>query len=302
MHDAATDRDDGYTQTVPLSDRERCGEDLIANAQQTIRFAPVLCRDCRSYHLRHTLWRVVSPRTSSTRSDRSEMIDLVAGIVGGVAAASPDPIRIVVAGAADTGILATCAHAVASLGPAIARRVAYTVIDLCMTPLSLCESFARQHRLPVELHSADLCNMAITIPADLVVLHSVLSYLPRSEQQQTLRTLKSWLKPEGSMLVSNRVRLAERRRPSDADIVATYVEACAARGVRCRSPELVVSYLDQPPIPESEFDHWDEVATLLAASGLTIEREFRITREPKPGEKLEQTSMTGRYVALASAD
>jgi hypothetical protein len=231
------------------------------------------------------------------------MTGFVRDIVGETAGASTGPLRIVIAGAADTGILATCAHAVSSLGPDVAARVAYTVIDLCMTPLALCETFARRHGLSVDLHRADLCKMDITIPSDLVVLHSILSYLPATHHHATIRELRRWLKPRGRMLVSNRVRLAARRRPSDAEIVASYVDRCAARGVRCRPAEVVLGYLDQPTIDEAEFMHWDQIADTLVSSGLSIDREFRITREPSPqaGNKFQESRVTARYVAVTSA-
>jgi hypothetical protein len=297
------DWDDGYTQDVQISDPETCGEDLVSNAQQAIRFAPILCGDCRTYHVGHTMRRVVRPQTS-IRSDRAEMIGFVGEIVRSAAASSPGPIRIVIPGAADTGILATCAHAVALLGPATAARVSYSVIDLCMTPLALCEAYGRRHGIAVELHRADLCSLGLSIPADLIVLHSILSYLPQSQHIATIEELRSWLNPQGRILVSNRIRLAERRRPPDQDIVAAYVDRCRKQGVRCQPAQVLHSYLTQPNIFEAEFMHWDDIADLLASGGLTIEREFRITREPRPprpGERCAEAHVAARYIAIASA-
>ncbi len=305
MNDAtlpnAIDWDDGYTLDASISDPATCGEDPVANAQQAIRFAPLLCRDCRTYHLRHMLWRVVASRTS-IRNDRAEMFALVRELVGTAAAASPDPLRIVIAGAADTGILATCAHAVALLGPEIAARVNYSLVDVCMTPLALCEAYSRRHGLSVDLHRADLSSLGMAIPADLVVLHSILSYLPATHRRGTMAELRNWLKPQGRMLVSNRIGLAERRRPPDAEIVASYIDRCAGRGIRCRPAEVLQSYLTQPAIEEAEFTHWKDIADLLVSSGLTIERELGV--EPRPlsaAEPVIESWVTARYLAVASA-
>ena len=58
--------------------------------------------------------------------------------------------RVLIAAAADTGLLATVARAGSGLDPDI------TVVDRCETPLELCRRYASERSLPVQTQIADL--------------------------------------------------------------------------------------------------------------------------------------------------
>ncbi len=90
------------------------------------------------------------PSTAAHRSqngfDRPELIKLIKGILA-EKAATAGSIDILIPGSADTGILATAAHAAAVLGQAVLDRCRFTVIDRCPTPLILCSEFGARHHL-----------------------------------------------------------------------------------------------------------------------------------------------------------
>jgi SAM-dependent methyltransferase len=143
------------------------------------------------------------------------------------AAANDRRIDIVVAGAADTGILAICAHAANRFLREASHRVRFTVLDQCKTPLALCADYAMRNDIELDAHAVDLVSTAIARSADVVVLHSLFCYIRPESHESVLRKLASWLKPEGRIVFSTEIRSAndegtgkERRHQRIAEIKA----------------------------------------------------------------------------------
>jgi hypothetical protein len=166
--------------------------------------APVLCTDCAEYHVQYATTRYGAP-DKSIAVDRPLLIDRIQKIL--IDPARPSGfIEIVIAGAADTGILATCAHASAVMGDAVHSCCRFTVIDRCRSPLKLCTEFSDRHGLQLRTVAADLVMVGERFDADLIVSHSLLRYLKRPQQADLLKKFHAWLKPQGRVVMSQSLR------------------------------------------------------------------------------------------------
>ncbi|MGE0238939.1 MAG: hypothetical protein AB7S59_09505 [Parvibaculaceae bacterium] len=189
----------------PLLDPETCGEDLRQLARRMAEIAPVLCVDCAEYHVKFAMTRCIAP-DKSIAVDRPLLIERIQGVLADGSRSPEDFLQIVIAGAADTGVLATAAHAAARLRPEIKARCRFTVLDRCRSPLTLCAEFAEQHGLHVETRQVDLPEGAAHVDADLIIAHSFLRFIDRNGQTALLRKFDTWLKPQGRIIVSQSVR------------------------------------------------------------------------------------------------
>ena len=192
-----------------LHDPLTCGEDLAQQASRMAELAPMLCADCAEYHIRFAVTRYVEPFDKAVAVDRALLIQRVQQIMAETARRSDGLLNIVIAGAADTGVLATCAHATATLSDQVHARCRFTVLDRCRTPLALCAEFAHRHALSVQTAEIDLLAGSEHFDADLIVCHSLLRFMDRLQQIAFLKKLDTWLKPGGRMIVSQSIRPRE---------------------------------------------------------------------------------------------
>lgn len=169
-------------------------EDLAGNLRLVEALAPIHCKSCSGYHLARARKRLAAPEAL----DRAEIVDLIRGRVAERRTA--DPFDVLIAGSADTNLLATAAEAVSG-----SVRARYSVIDHCRTPLAVCEAFARDHGLELRTHQVDMGAPTQTFAADLVVVHSLLRFLPRPAHLRNLLALRHWLKPGGAIVFSHRL-------------------------------------------------------------------------------------------------
>lgn len=189
----------------PLPDADTYGEDLRGNLQRVLSLAPAHCAGCADYHIRTVAHRATG-EPFGIDSDRPQIVAMVAGIAAKLIKMRTGPVDVVIAGSADTGILATVAHAISTTSPQALARCRFTVLDLCPTPLMLCGHYAREHNLDFSCSTADLTALAADFPADLLVLHSVFRFIDSERQPDVLARLCSWIKPGGAMVFSNRIK------------------------------------------------------------------------------------------------
>lgn len=173
----------------------RFPEDLEANLRLAEALAPIHCVGCNGYHLARARRRLQAP--SPDALDRTEIVRLLRGRL---ARSGRARVEILIAGAGDTNLLATCAD-----GAPDAATARYTILDRCRTPLALCEAFGRRHGLDVETRQIDMGSPLGALAADVIVIHSLLRFLPQSTHSGTMRALRRWLKPEGAMIFSHRL-------------------------------------------------------------------------------------------------
>jgi hypothetical protein len=287
---AVLDIEDGYRAAKALPDSVSFGEDLSANLALTARLAPACCTVCQGYHLRYVASRLTDAKTPINHDRRQ-----LAEVVGRYAAARPGPTHVLIAGAADTGILATCAHGVAAAGLG-APRVGYTVLDICETPLALCRAFAGRHGLDVQTVVADLRKPETRLAADLVIVHSVLRQIEADFHRPIMEELRSWLGPDGRIVFSNRLgkpfRLPKKRRRE------RLLERVEKGEVTLPIPlEDILAAFDRSVDQPHEFETIGEMHALFDAAGLAVESEHVVEPPPEePGDASET-----RYLAVLAA-
>jgi hypothetical protein len=187
-----------------LTDPASCGEDLQFNLRTVTDQAGKFCASCAGYHVLYVAKRLM-PQAKIIEIDRKEIADIIARLTAERLASDQSSLEIVVAGAADTGLLATAAHGVALLGDTALARCRFTVLDRCRTPLELCRSFGEQHGLSVETAVVDLVTDQTRRSADLIVVHSLLRYVPREAHIDLLRKFGRWLRLQGRIVFSSRL-------------------------------------------------------------------------------------------------
>jgi hypothetical protein len=192
-------------QQSSLLDSISCGENLLQNVARVSELAPDHCVGCADYHIRYIAHRCTGiPK--SIALDRPYLIGLIQMCIKARTAASNTSIEIVIPGSADTGILATCAHAAAALGATSLNRCRFTVLDRCPTPLILCQEFAARHQLSLRTCQIDLQSISLHYDADLIVAHSIFRFINQSDQVTVLDKFASWLRLGGRLIVSNHLK------------------------------------------------------------------------------------------------
>src|SRR6476659_3989475 len=127
-------------------------------AAQAYEMSGRLCGSCRDLH---ALWPYIRLSRSSTglESEGSELeLALRKLVAGGLR-------KILIAGSADTGLLALVARAGADQGAEI------VVLDICETPLEFCRRLASQWSMQIETRRQDLLELEDRREFDLVLIH-----------------------------------------------------------------------------------------------------------------------------------
>jgi hypothetical protein len=223
------------------------------------------------------------------------LIKRIQQVLANVAGRQDGPLDIVIAGAADTGILATCAHATAMMGDAIHSRCRFTVLDRCRSPLALCDEFAERHALTMRSVQEDLLSGSEQFAADLIMSHSFLRFIDRAKQIALLRRFGTWLKPRGRIMISQSLRVNDgadlKNEEKWSASVIIMAKAAIANGTIKITPEAErlfekiyatdLDYLRRP----GDIGSVDELRRLLTEAALqehsvdVIEREFTSAHE-----------------------
>ncbi len=75
------------------------------------------------------------------------------------------------------------------------------MLDQRRTSLAICEDYAVQHGLQVKTIAVDLNETRSEFPADMIVIHNLLPFVAVDRQVSLLRTLGSWLKDGGRVVL-----------------------------------------------------------------------------------------------------
>jgi SAM-dependent methyltransferase len=102
---------------------------------------------------------------------------------------------VLIAGSADSGILALVARAAADRGANIA------VLDICETPLELCRSFVARWSLPIETIRQDLRDLQIERRFDIVLVHGTLHFISADRRLDVLKRLQRAIRPGGRLVL-----------------------------------------------------------------------------------------------------
>jgi 2-polyprenyl-3-methyl-5-hydroxy-6-metoxy-1,4-benzoquinol methylase len=120
----------------------------------------------------------------------------------GAARPSDGPLRVLISGCADYGMLAQVLGALRPRG--VEARV--TAVDLCETPLRLNRWYAERNRLQVETCRTDILEYSPEHPFDVVCTHSFISMFERERRPALLASWHRLLRPGGLAVTVNRVR------------------------------------------------------------------------------------------------
>src|SRR5262249_18439351 len=139
-------------------------ERLTDFAAQAYQLSDRLCGSCRDLH---ALWPYIRLSRSSTgvEVEGSRLTEVLRRLI---AAGGRD---VLIAGAADTGLLALVARAGAD------HLVNIVVLDICETPLELCRQFAKQWSIPITTIRQDLRELDVRQQFDLVLVHGTLHFI-----------------------------------------------------------------------------------------------------------------------------
>ncbi len=164
----------------------RFNEDLRQLAAEAYGIARGRCGSCMNFHVLWPYLRLAKASGGDVDEPlfRGALIRLLSGRNQ----------KILIAGAADTGLLAVVARA-ADSSPEI------IVVDRCDTPLELCRRFAGHWSLPVKTLHVDLAQLNVTTTADVVVAHSLLQFIPADRRLDVLSRLRQSLLPGGRLVI-----------------------------------------------------------------------------------------------------
>jgi len=291
-----------------LSNPESCGEDLEENLNRTIAMAPSHCAGCADYHIANATVRLLD-NAPWRRGAGKALLEALQPIFTRLKAGNTNPIDVVAAACADTAVLSACAHAAWIEDPQMLKRIRHTVIDRCPTPLALCEEFAARHDLQIRTNRVDLSNTERTFPADLIVLHNLLPFIPQDRHVGMLRQLGSWLKSGGRMVLWQLVIPPEDR---DGDVL-TRIKRVADMKAMVESGRITISetketffarldrYADdnrpgQPRSPDTA-----ALRSLIASAGLEISSIEEFPHNCPHRSKLYVMIVAGRP-SIASGD
>lgn len=261
-----------------LSDPVTCGEDLDLNRSLVAGLAARFCADCQGYHESFVGRRRFD--AGSINSDRRELSAIIAELARRFEGSGEGP-RIVIAGAADTGVLATVAHGVIRAGEVTLASSRFTVVDLCRTPLELCEAFGRRHRLDLSTQIRDLAQDGAPLAADIIVVHSLIRFLPPDQTVPVLRRLGGWLSPGGRIVLS--VRLV---RPDES------VRMRELLGVRGREPRR----------SRAEFAEFDDLVATINEARMPIIAMHSHVREDEVADPNQRDTRRRAMLVLGAPE
>jgi SAM-dependent methyltransferase len=171
---------------APRFEEDRFGEDLPAMAAQAYALADRHCAHCRNFHALWPYRRLA--RMCSAASSGSPVIERTIRTL-----LSSGGLRVLVAAAADSGLLATVARAGTGFEPDI------TVVDRCETPLELNRQFAAQCSFPLQTRHQELAELDLA-DFDVIYANELIQYFPRERRVEMLARMRRALRPGGHLV------------------------------------------------------------------------------------------------------
>jgi SAM-dependent methyltransferase len=270
---------------------ERFSEDLRQLAVEAWEVAGRLCGSCRNLHVLWPFQRLAgSP---------GQDVAIIHPVLNRLLSAAGR--RVLIAGCADTGLLALVVRA-ANPGTAI------TVVDQCETPLELCQRFAKRWAIAVDTNHLDLTELTATSTFDVVFAHELLQHIPADRRVDTLLRMRHSMRADGRLVLvfhtSNRV---------DGNLIAAYrqhfpqhlIERLEVNGIEL--PEAreafrrrAEAYSDEWRKREGALGSRADVEGLLGAAGFDIEELTPIQVDrPEQFRELAAKVDKQRFLAIA---
>lgn len=266
-------------------------EDVIGNVRTAITMAPECCTQCGDFHMSWVLRRF-------DQVDPKEWDGFREGIALGISEALKDGRRpaILIAGAADTGILKSVVDAAyLAGGDAAVREIDVTVIDICETPLQMCRNYAAQHGINVVTERTDIGSYAPGSRYDVIAFHEVLAFFPEDQRLSFMKGIVSWARP-GGLIVSwslvsppnrdgdeQQKRIAGKLKALDAFFAGEGRDLAAfAEDARARAQRGTTAKPRNRPFPEpGDVAAFHRSADLEIVQELVMDRTARKADEPR---------------------
>jgi hypothetical protein len=192
-------------------------------AKHQFRTAQELCAECRDYH---AIWPY--RRLSRMIFGIEASADIAEALLKSV---TPRNGRILIAGAADAGMLALTDKATRRLTPSI------DVADRCPTPLAICRRYARAHKLSIRTLHLDFGGLPQEQRYDVVFGDCVLQFLPRRFRVAFLKRLAQSMTDRGALILVERRRTGSEERSRWKDYASETLSALAKQGIRLPEDE-----------------------------------------------------------------
>jgi SAM-dependent methyltransferase len=168
------------------TDGARWVEDLRLQALRGLAAGQALCSCAGGYHI---LWGSLRAAGCKPQVQPEEPV-LLPLLSNRITTGT----RILVAGAADAGLVSMIGRAVNHAVPEI------TVLDRCRAPLRVVSEFAREGDLPCDVLLKDLLELDVSDGWDVVLLHYTLLFIPPVDRGDVLRRLARALRPGGTLI------------------------------------------------------------------------------------------------------
>jgi SAM-dependent methyltransferase len=247
-----------------MHDHVRFSEDLPLLAVEAFELAGRFCGACKNFHM---LWPYLRLAGASGRDVEAPLIHSVLSDL-----LSRSGQNVLIAGAADTGLLALVARAGGS-------GAAVTVLDRCETPLGLCRRFARRWSLPIEIVHLDLMEFAKQSSFGVVFAHMLLQFIPACRHLDVLSRIRRSLRSEGRLVLA--FRTSSR---IEGDLAVTYrrdypsqlIKQLEGKNIGLPEPReafrhRVEVYAEERRAREGAHTSREEVEQLIHAAGFKIE-------------------------------
>ena len=208
---------------------------------------------------------------------------------------------VLIAGCADTGLLALVAR---TANPASA----ITVVDRCETPLELCRRFADRWAIAVDTRRLDLTELEARPSFDVVFAHELLQHIPAGRRVDALSRMRHSMRVDGRLVL-----VFHTSKRIDGDLVTEYrqhfpqnlIERLEANGIKLPEPREAFrrraeAYSDEWRAREGALGSRAEVEELIAAAGFDIEELAPIQVDwPKQFRELAAKVNKQRFLAVA---
>lgn len=270
---------------------ERFSEDLSQLAAEAWEVADRFCGSCKNLHV---LWPFHRLAGSSGR-DGTFIHPVLNRLLSG------DRRGVLIAGCADTGLLALTARA------ANADTV-ITVVDRCETPLELCRRFARRCAITVNTIQLDLTRLAAKSNFDVVFAHELLQHIPANRRVDVLSRMRRSMQADGRLVL-----VFHTSHGVEGNVVAEYRERfpqhliaqLEAKNIALPEPHQafrrrVQAYADEWRAREGAFGSRADVEGLISAAGFEVEEVTPMQVErSEPFRQLAAKVDKQRFLAVA---
>lgn len=279
-----------------MSQRDEFIEPLGEFAQEAYKISGSLCGSCSDLH---ALWPYIRlSRASTGVEEPGSMLEL--SLRGLISEGRRD---VLIAGSADTGLLALTARAAADYAVNIA------VLDICETPLEMCRQFAARCALPIETVRQDLRKLKADRKFDLVLVHGTLHFIEPGARREALVRIRSVLRSKGRLVLlfnTSRARSVELAEQTHADYAADVLRDLERQqiplpDIETRMAERLAAHSRQRQLREGAFAEPEDVEQLLDASGLRLIDCSELTMElGKPMSNFVSRIAKRRFLAIAA--